>query len=98
LYREGIKVSVYHQRIIKPHNFSKSSLQALKECGRGIVLDDDYEDGICSPIAHKLMMQADDSKVYCMGLENKSAGFAKHLDNLPPCKDKIVTKIHSLIP
>ena len=97
LHKEGINVCVYHQRVIKPHNFSKSSLQALKECGRGIVLDDDYEDGVCSPIAHKLMMESEGSRVCCMGLENKSAGFAKHLDNLPPSKEKIVTKIKNLI-
>ena len=93
LYKKGIKASVYHQRVIKPNNFSESSLQALQECGVGLVLDDDYEDGICSAIAHKLMMQAQGSRVHCMGLENKSAGFAKHLDNLPPSKEKIIGKV-----
>ena len=93
LYKKGIKASVYHQRVIKPNNFSESSLQALQECGVGLVLDDDYEDGICSAIARKLMMQAQGSRVHCMGLENKSAGFAKHLDNLPPSKEKIIGKV-----
>ena len=72
-------------------------MEALSECGRGIVLDDDYEDGICSSIAHKLMLNSQGCRVSCIGLENKSAGFAKHLDNLPPCKDIIIAKIKDLL-
>lgn len=97
LYKEGIKVSVFNQRIIKPHNFNDSSISSLSDCGKGIVLDDDYEDGISSCIAHKLMLNSQGSKVYCMGLKNKTTGFAKHLDNLPPNVEEISNKIKSIL-
>ena len=97
LIKEGIKVSVFHQRIIKPHNFSPQSISSLNDCGKGIVLDNDYEDGICSAIAHKLMMKALGSEVHCMGLKNKVAGFSKHLDNLPPNIEEIYNTIRSIL-
>ena len=93
LYKIGIKVSVYHQKILKPYNIKDSSISSLNECGIGIVLDDDYNDGIASNIAQKLMLKAN-AKVYTLGLEDKSSGFAKHLDNLPPSKDKIIEFIN----
>jgi hypothetical protein len=56
------------------------------------VLDDDYVDGVGSILAHKLMMSAN-SKVHVVGLEDKSAGFSKISDNLPPSVDKIIFEI-----
>lgn len=96
LHKTGINVSVYHQRIIKPFNITTNYINSLNQCGVGIVLDDDYEDGIGSNIAQKLMLKSN-AKVYTLGLENKSAGFAKHLDNLPPSKDKIIKFIKTII-
>lgn len=97
LLKKGIKVSVYHQRTIKPLDISDNAIKALNYCCKGLVTDDDYVDGIASPIAHKFMLKAPPSTIECLGLENKSAGFAKHLDNLPPCKNKIVNKIHKCL-
>jgi pyruvate/2-oxoglutarate/acetoin dehydrogenase E1 component len=92
LLKEGIKVSVYHQKIIKPFNPSFDSLCALNKSKYGIVLDDDYVDGVGSILAHKLMMSGN-SKVHVVGLEDKSAGFSKISDNLPPSVDKIIFEI-----
>lgn len=89
LAKDGIKVSVYHQKILKPFKPSKSSIYSLEICGRGLVLDDDYPDGIASNLANELML-ATRSSVYTLGLKNKSAGFAKHLDNLPPSSEDII--------
>ena len=97
LLKKGIKVSVYHQRTIKPLDISDNAIKALNYCGKGLVTDDDYVDGIASPIAHKFMLKAPSSTIECLGLENKSAGFATHLDNLPPCKNKIVNKIQKCL-
>jgi transketolase C-terminal domain/subunit len=96
LLEKGIKVSVYHQKILKPYLLDNQILKHLNSCGLGIVLDDDYEDGIASNIAHKLMMNSN-SKVYTMGLKNRSAGFAKHLDNLPPSSQEICNFIKNII-
>lgn len=88
LASDGLKVSVYHQKILKPFNPNRNSLYALKKSGLGLVIDDDYPDGIASTLAHKLMLQTHTS-VSTLGLQDRSSGFAKHLDNLPPNKDDI---------
>jgi hypothetical protein len=89
LSRDGLKVSVYHQKILKPFKPSGNSLRALQRAGIGLVTDDDYADGIASTLAHKLMIKTH-SSVTSLGLKDKSSGFAKHLDNLPPNKDEII--------
>ena len=43
------------------------------------------------------MMMEVDKKVRVMGLENRSAGFHKTVDNLPPNKDQIIEKIMNII-
>ena len=96
LSKLGIRVSVYHQKILKPFNITNNIADALNDSGKGIVIDDDYEDGIASTLAQKLMVQSN-SKVYTLGLENKSSGFAKHLDNLPPNASKIRETILEVI-
>ncbi len=54
----------------------------------GIVLDDDYEEGVASSIAHRMTMDSN-SKVATMGLPHKSAGFSPTVDNLPPNVDQM---------
>ena len=50
--KQGIFVNVVHLYQIKPLNFSKSSLESLKRSKfGGIVLDDDYVDGVSKNIA-----------------------------------------------
>jgi acetoin:2,6-dichlorophenolindophenol oxidoreductase subunit beta len=96
LEQHGIKVSVYHQKILKPYQLNPQALHYLSKCNLGIVIDDDYEDGIASNIAHKLMINSN-SKVFAMGLKNKSAGFANHLDNLPPSSVEICSFIKRIL-
>jgi pyruvate/2-oxoglutarate/acetoin dehydrogenase E1 component len=96
LFKEGIKVAVYHQKVLKPFDVHKNWARALNIAGRGLVLDDDFPDGIASTLAQKLMLESG-AKVWTMGLEERSAGFAKHLDNLPPSKDKIKEFIKNAI-
>ena len=62
----------------------------------GLVLDDDYEQGIASSIAHRMMIQSD-KKVHTLGLEHRTAGFHKDSDNLPPSPEKIVDKVLEII-
>ena len=94
--KKGVRVSVYHQKELKPYSLHKNQLESLNRCGLGMVLDDDYVDGICASISSKLMLNSN-SKVYCMGLEDRTAGFAKHLDNLPPTPEQICTRIRGYI-
>ena len=61
-----------------------------------LLLDDDYEDGILKNIAFDLMMKTQ-KQAYVLGLKNKSAGFSKESDNLPPNEFEIVLKIQEII-
>ena len=97
LEKEGIRASVIHQVWLKPYKFKDEWKKILKNSKYGgIVLDDDYEDGISKSIAHKMMLETD-KKVYTLGLENKSAGFDKSVDNLPPSSDKIIKMVKEIL-
>ena len=94
---QGIKASVIHQVWLKPFVFKEQWRNTLNNssCG-GIILDDDYEDGIGRALAHRMMMQTS-KKVDTLGLENRSAGFHPSVDNLPPSAEKIVQRVQDLV-
>jgi pyruvate dehydrogenase E1 component beta subunit len=93
----GIKVAVHHIFQIKPFEPSSSSLKSLKSAKfGGIVLDDDYTDGVAKCLAHDLSSETG-AKLKVMGLENRTAGFHPHVDNLPPNKSQIVSKILEIV-
>jgi transketolase C-terminal domain/subunit len=97
LLKIGIKVSVHHILWIKPFEPSNILLDSINKSKHGfLLLDDDYEDGILKNIAFDLMMKTQ-KKGYVMGLKNKSAGFSKETDNLPPSVEDIKNKIHQII-
>lgn len=96
LLKEGIRVSIHHIVKVKPFEPSEKDLEVLFESGIGIVLDDDYVDGIAKSLAFDLMKRTT-SNVHVMGLENKTAGFYSQVDNLPPSKEKIIAKIRELL-
>ena len=62
----------------------------------GIVLDDDYEQGVATSIAHQMMMETN-SRVDVLGLQNRTAGFHPSVDNLPPNKEQIIEKVRSIV-
>ena len=96
LKKEGINVSVCHIMQIKPFEPSQSDLMSLKNSGKGIVLDDDYVDGIAKNLSFDLN-KLTGANVYVMGLENKTAGFYSQVDNLPPNKNDIIKKIKEIL-
>lgn len=98
LLNEGIKVSIIHQFWLKPFVVHDSWKQCLKNSKYGgIVIDDDYEDGISAALSHKIMKDVPSKFVDTLGLDNRTAGFSKHTDNLPPDANKIIKKIKELI-
>ncbi len=97
LEKEGLKIGVANILWIKPFEIKKEWLSTLKNSKYGgIILDDDYESGVSSDMAYKLMKLSNKS-VEVMGLKNKSAGFSKQSDNLPPKKEEIIKKIKKII-
>ena len=97
LLDKGIKASIIHQLWIKPFIFEDKWKEYLDNSKYGgIVLDDDYEQGVASSIAHRMMIKSN-KKVYTMGLDHRTAGFHHLVDNLPPSPDKIVNLVERII-
>lgn len=97
LAKENIHVAIHHIMQIKPFEPSKEAVLSLKRSKYGgIVLDDDYVDGIAKSLAFDLIEQSG-SEMDVMGLKNRTAGFYPEVDNLPPSKDEIVAKIKEVI-
>ena len=89
----GYKVSIIHQLWIKPFTVHEHWQNCLKNSKfGGLVLDDDYEQGVATNVAHKLML-ASTNPVDVLCIENRTAGFHPEVDNLPPSPEKIVNKV-----
>lgn len=97
LSKIGLKISLVHILWIKPLKISKAAFESLKNSKfGGIVLDDDYENGIAKSIANDLNLKTG-SRVHSLGLKDQSAGFYANVDNLPPSKSEIIKKILKII-
>ncbi len=97
LEKKGFKIGIIHVLWIKPLKISKAAMNCITNSKHGgIILDDDYVDGIANNLANKIS-HITNKKIFTMGLKNKSAGFHKKVDNLPPTSDKIEKKIISII-
>ena len=93
----GINISVINILWIKPFKINKQSYVNLaKSKYGGLVIDDDYTNGVAKSIANDLSIKS--NKLVCtMGLKNRTAGTAKHLDNLPPTGDEIIKYIKKIV-
>jgi len=97
LEKEGYKIGIANILWIKPFLIKKDWEQAvLKSKFGGIVLDDDYTDGVASNLAFQLIKKTK-KNFEVMGLKDRSAGFSKTTDNLPPSCKEIIIKCKDLI-
>ena len=97
LLEHGIKVALIHILWIKPLKVSKKSLDCLKNSKfGGMVIDDDYRDGVAKNIANDLSLKSK-KLVTSMGLKDRTAGTGKNLDNLPPSAIEIVKEIKKIL-
>ena len=93
LNKQGVKIGIINIVWLKPLNIKKKWIEALHQSRfGGIVIDDDYEDGVAKNIANDLNLRSG-KKIFTMGLKNKTAGFHSKVDNLSPKADEIVRKI-----
>lgn len=92
LENDGIKVDIVHQVRIGEDHMTPQALTSLSNTKRGLVLDDDYVDGLAGNIAGDLMRETGCKVDHC-GLPKRVAGFSKDTDVLPPSVDAIVTHI-----
>ena len=97
LEKEGYKIGIANILWIKPFSIKKDWEQAvLKSKFGGIVLDDDYTDGVASNLAYQLIKKTK-KNFEVMGLKDRSAGFSKTTDNLPPSCKEIIFKCKEMI-
>ena len=97
LEKQGYKIGIIHVVWIKPFKLNKKEINAIKNTKHGcILLDDDYVDGIANSLGNKINLDTG-KKVHTMGLKDKSAGFSKRTDNLPPNAKEIENKIKKII-
>jgi len=96
LEKEGYKIGIANIVWLKPFKFMKEWENALKTSKfGGIVLDDDYANGVASTFAYEIMKKTG-KNIEIMGLNNKSAGFSKETDNLPPSFNKIIKEVKKI--
>jgi pyruvate/2-oxoglutarate/acetoin dehydrogenase E1 component len=94
---QELPCNVIHIYKLKPFHPKAKEIKALMDSGKGIVIDTEHE--ICGgsqSIAYELMHMAR-VPVYAMGLEDKTAGFAPHCDNLTPSVEKIKKAIQDIL-
>ena len=97
LEKKGYKIGIGNIVWIKPYEIKKEWENAVKSSKfGGIVLDDDYPQGVAANLAYE-MMKKTGKKIDVLGLKNKSAGFSKATDNLPPSYLEIVEKVEEII-
>ena len=97
LEKEGYKIGIANVLWIKPFLIKKEWEKAvIKSKFGGIVLDDDYTDGVASNLAYQLIKRTK-KNFEVMGLKDRSAGFSKKTDNLPPSYKEIVKKCKEII-
>ena len=97
LKKEGIEVSMVNILWLKPLKISDKSIQNLKNSKYGgLVLDDDYVNGVAKSIANDLNLKTK-KNINVLGLKDRTAGAAKNLDNLPPNANEIVRFVKKII-
>ena len=96
LKKKGINISVVNLLWLKPLKINNKIINLLKNSKfGGLVIDDDYAEGVAKSIANDLTLLSN-KKVYTLGLKNKSAGFFPTVDNLPPQANEICKKVQKI--
>lgn len=97
LHKEGVACDLIHIVWLKPFQITEAIIGSLKRTGLGLVIDSDFEiAGPSRSMAYELML-ASSVPVYALGLEDRTAGFAPHLDNPTPPIEKIVKRVQTLL-
>ncbi|OGM96109.1 MAG: hypothetical protein A3B86_02135 [Candidatus Yanofskybacteria bacterium RIFCSPHIGHO2_02_FULL_38_22b] len=97
LEKQGIVCNLIHLVWLKPLLIQPDALNAIRmsRCG-ALIVDMDFEDGYSKCIAYELMHQTD-KKARVIGLEERTSGFAAHLDNPPPSSERICEYVKKVV-
>ena len=97
LEEQHIPCNIIHLLWLKPFIVEQRMLSALNLSRfGGLVIDGDFENGVLKHVAYDLM-RSSKAEIEVLGLEDRVAGFAPELDNLPPSPDRIVAKVIDII-
>ena len=97
LEKKGIKIGIVNIVWLKPFKIKKKWLNALKKSRfGGIVIDDDYVNGVSKSFANDLNLKSK-KQIHTMGLKDRTAGFHKKVDNLPPNANEICKQVEKII-
>ncbi len=97
LKKEGIRCNLIHLLWLKPFVVSDKIKTAIQNSKYGaLLLDGDFENGVVKTLAYDISFVVN-KKIFVLGLEERSAGFPPHLDNLPPTAQKIAKKVKDII-
>lgn len=94
--QEGIRLNIIHQVWLKPFRILDNWISVIQNSKYGgLVVDDDYVEGVASSIANALNLETN-KKIYTLGLDPRTAGFHPVVDNLPPTAEKILAKLKQI--
>jgi acetoin:2,6-dichlorophenolindophenol oxidoreductase subunit beta len=97
LLEKNIYANIFHQLWMKPLKIEARQITYLDNSTYGgLVLDDDYANGLAKTVACDLMIKCS-KKVRTLCIDEKAAGFSPHRDNLPPSAEKIADYIYTKI-
>ena len=97
LNQDGIVCDLIHLLWLKPFQITETMINSITKTGLALVIDSDFEISSSSrSIAYELMHETS-LPVHSLGLADRTAGFAPHLDNGTPTIEKIHGHIKSLV-
>ena len=97
LSQEGITCDLIHLVWLKPFEVTDQMVQSLKSTGLGLVIDSDYEFAGASRTIAYALMHAAGTPVHSLGVEDRSPGFAPHLDHGTPTAQQIYARVMRLL-
>ena len=82
---------------LKPFKIKDEYIESLQKTGLGLIVDSDNEiAGASTYLAHQLMLSSG-VPVHVLGVKDRTAGFAPHLDNGTPTADDVYDEIVCLV-
>lgn len=99
LKKIGITVGIANIFWVKPFKIKNNWIKMLNNAKYGgLILDDDYTQGLAESLAFKLLEKTNKkTRLKAIGLKNRSAGFSRKTDNLPPSMHELIKTIKRII-
>ena len=97
LKKGGVTCNIIHLFWLKPFKVTRAMKNAvMSSVHGGIVIDGDFEGGVVKTIAHDIN-EATGSPMRVLGLEERTAGYAPHLDNVAPSAERICQFVREIV-